>query len=110
MTAIMAKRPTDIDSYISAAQPFAKPILIKLRSLFRKADPRLEEELKWGHPSFVYKGIVGGMASFKQHVSWGLWKGGMLKDSHGAIGSAASSVMGAGKLTDVSQLPPDRVV
>ena len=106
----MAKRPANVDEYIANAQPFAQSILTKLRALFHRACPPIEERLKWGMPSFEYKGIVGGMAAFKQHVSWGLWKAALIDDPTGAMKSDASSAMGGGKLTSVADLPPDRVM
>jgi hypothetical protein len=32
--------------------------------------------MKWNFPHFEYKGIVGSMAAFKQHVGYGFWNGG----------------------------------
>ena len=78
-----------VDAYIARAQPFARPILQKLRRLFHKACPQIEEKLKWGVPSFEYKGMIGGFAAFKQHVSWGMWKSALLNDPTGAPGGDA---------------------
>jgi uncharacterized protein YdeI (YjbR/CyaY-like superfamily) len=97
-----------VDAYIAKAAPFAQPILIKLRALFHRACPDIEEKLKWGMPSFEYKGLVGGMAAFKKHATWGFWKSRLLKDPRGVLADDGS--MGAGKPTDVSQLPPDRYI
>ena len=98
-----------IDGYIERAQPFARPIMQKLRALFHKACPQIEEKLKWGVPSFEYKGMVGGFAAFKQHVSWGMWKSALLNDPAGVL-KGKSSTMGTGKMTSVADLPPDRVI
>jgi uncharacterized protein YdeI (YjbR/CyaY-like superfamily) len=106
----MGKRSADVDAYIRRAQPFARAILRKLRTLFHRAGPHLDEQLKWGAPTFVHKGIVGGMAAFKQHVGWGLWKAKLLKDAAGAIQDKSGSIMGGGKLTSAKELPPDRVM
>jgi uncharacterized protein YdeI (YjbR/CyaY-like superfamily) len=54
--------------------------------------------MKWGAPHFDHNGIVGGMAAFKQHVSWGFWKASLLGDQ------AALRE----KVTDVSDLPPEK--
>lgn len=106
----MPKHNPQVDAYIQKAQPFARPILEKLRGLFHKACPQAEEKLKWGVPSFEHHGIVGGFAAFKQHVSWGLWKAALLDDPTGAMKSDAASAMGGGKLTSVKDLPPDKVM
>jgi uncharacterized protein YdeI (YjbR/CyaY-like superfamily) len=106
----MGKKSPEFDAYISDAPPFARPILTRLRALFHRACPQIEEKLKWGHPSFEYKGIVGGVAAFKEHAVWGLWKSALLKDPHGAMTAAGDSAMSRDRLTDVSQLPPDHVI
>jgi uncharacterized protein YdeI (YjbR/CyaY-like superfamily) len=103
----MANKSPQIDAYIAKAQPFARPIVTRLRALFHRACPQLEEKIKWGHPSFEYKGPLGGVAAFKQHAVWGLWKSKLVNDPHGAL---AGDGPRAGKFTDVSQLPPDAVL
>jgi len=102
----MPNTSLQVDAYIAKAPLFAQPILIKLRGLFHRACPDIEEKLKWGVPSFEYKGMVGGMAAFKKHMTWGFWKTKLLKDPKGILEGHAGS-MGGGKLTDVSQLPAD---
>ena len=81
-----------------------RPILVKLRRIFRQASPKLEEAIKWGVPCFVYKGPVGGFAAYQQHVSWGLWKSRLVNDPDGLLGRRGI-VMG-GKFTTVSEIPP----
>jgi hypothetical protein len=54
-----------VDAYIRKAAPFARPILEKVRALFHKACPEIEETIKWGFPHFEYRGVVGSMAAFK---------------------------------------------
>ncbi len=64
----MKNASPDVDAYIEKAAKFAQPILKKLRRLFHKACPNIEETLKWSTPCFEHKGIVAGMAAFKKHV------------------------------------------
>jgi hypothetical protein len=105
----MGQRIPEVDRYIDAAAPFAQPILRRLRDLFHEASPLIQEKIKWGCPSFEHKGIVGGMAAFKKHVAWGLWKAALL-DGQGAMRSSASSHMSGGSPTDVSELPSDKTL
>ena len=43
----------------------------------------LQEELKWGSPSYLYKGkLLFGIASFKAHYGVWFFQGGLLKDDH----------------------------
>jgi len=107
----MGKRIPQVDAYIARAQPFAQPILRKLRTLFHRACPATaEERIKWGVPCIEYKGLVGGFAGFKQHVGLVLWKAKLLKDPKGVVLSSPDSVMGTGKFTSVRELPPDKVI
>lgn len=100
----------EVDAYIARSAPFAQPILKKLRMLFHHGCPGLEEKIKWGCPSFEYKGMLCGMAAFKKHVAWGFWKAKLLKDPKGILKSTASSPMGGGSPTSVDELPPDAVL
>lgn len=93
----------DVDDYIANAPDCTRPILVKLRRIFQQASPKLDEAIKWGVPCYVYKGPVVGFAAYKQHVSWGLWKGRLLNDPDGLIGRGI--VMG-GKIRKVSEVPP----
>jgi uncharacterized protein YdeI (YjbR/CyaY-like superfamily) len=98
-----------VDAYIERAPEYARPILKKIRKLFHQACPALTETLKWGVPSFSYKGIVGNMAAFKQHVSIGFWKTRLLSDPHGLFTGTGTS-MSAVKYQMVADLPPDKVL
>lgn len=108
--------PTDkrIDAYIVKAQPFAQPILKKLRALVHKACPDVTETIKWGMPSFEYKGPMFGMAAFKQHCAGGFWKAKLLNDPENYLGerkNKGGEAMGnLGCLKSVNDLPPDKVI
>lgn len=106
----MGKRLSEIDGYVAKSAPFARPILNRIRKLFHQADPRIEEAVKWGTPHFVYKGIVGGMAAFKQHASFGFWKGKLLDDPAGLLEGVGEGSMCMVKLEKVSDLPDDEVL
>lgn len=99
-----------VDAYLAEAPEFARPILEKIRALFHKGCPRLEETIKWGLPHFDYRGVLGSMAAFKKHVSMGFWKGNLLSDPKGVLQGIGNTSMGAFKVADVSELPPDKVL
>ncbi len=86
----MARKDPRIDAYIAKAAPFAQPILKHLRKLVHAGCPEVEETMKWSMPHFDYKGPLCGMASFKQHCSFGFWKSSLV------LGSAASEKDGMG--------------
>lgn len=99
-----------VDAYIAKAPPYAQPILKKLRQLFHRACPSIQETIKWGAPHFEQQGIVGGMAAFKHYVRFGFWKGALLADAQGLFKGGTSISMQAQKLTRVADLPADAVL
>jgi uncharacterized protein YdeI (YjbR/CyaY-like superfamily) len=70
----MGKRSAEVDRYIAKAAPFAQPILEKIREAYHSAHSEIEETIKWSMPHFDYKGPLGNMAAFKEHVRFGFWK------------------------------------
>jgi uncharacterized protein YdeI (YjbR/CyaY-like superfamily) len=104
----MKNTSPEVDRYIAAAAPFARPILERIRSAFHKAHPDVTETMKWSFPHFEYKGLLGSMAAFKQHVSWGFWKGRLMADPLGVIPPAGETSMGGLKIGDVKELPSEK--
>ena len=95
------KRDPRIDAYIGKAQPFARPILEKVRERVHAVIPDIEEAIRWGHPAYLKDGnILLGTAAFKGHASVHFWRGQELgfdvKD--GAMGQL-------GKLKEATDLP-----
>lgn len=110
----MGKRDKRIEDYIRKSAEFAQPVLSHLRELVHRACPEVEETIKWGMPSFDYKGPYFSMAAFKAHCSAGFWKASLLKDPGGylqANAMAGGSAMGhLGRLTRTKDLPPDKAL
>jgi uncharacterized protein YdeI (YjbR/CyaY-like superfamily) len=100
----MSRKDPRVDAYIANAGNFAKPILQHLRKLVHANCPEVEETLKWNSPFFMYKGILCNMAAFKEHCSFGFWKGELvLKKKATAHGQF-------GRITALSDLPKDTVL
>lgn len=103
-----------IDDYIKKAEPFAQPIMKHLRSLIHKANPEVQETIKWGMPSFDYKGPFVSFAAFKQHLGFGFWKAAIMNDPNGYLQERAmqgGEAMGHfGRITALENLPPDEVI
>ena len=93
-----------VDAYIARAQPFARPILERVRERVHAAVPEAQETLKWSAPSFVLDGkILLMMAAFKNHAALNFWRGQELRGE-----SASSEAMGQfGRLVSPEDLPPD---
>ncbi len=102
----MKNESPEVDRYIENAPPFAQPILKRIRKAFHKADPRIEETMKWSAPHFEYQGILANLAAFKQHVRWGFWNAKRMSDPHGLFKESGMAM----KVTDVKELPPDSVL
>ena len=98
-------RNPKIDDYISKSGDFAQPILVRLRDLIHQAHPDIEESIKWGMPSFDYKGIVCHIAAFKTYCSFGFMKYKLIKGLGGGGGMNSF-----GKLKSVDDLPDDEVI
>lgn len=106
----MGTRTAAVDAYIKKAPEFARPILERIRDGFHAGCPELEEKIKWGHASFEYKGMLGGMAAFKQHVTFGFWKSRLMDDFDKLFQRGAkSSAMGA-RVESLAGLPPKKVL
>lgn len=103
----MGHRDPRIDAYIDRSAEFARPILTHLREVVHAACPDVEETLKWKSPSFEYKGLLCGMASFKQHCAFGFWKHALVT---GETGKAAEAMGSFGRITSLRDLPPRRVL
>jgi uncharacterized protein YdeI (YjbR/CyaY-like superfamily) len=97
-------RDPRIDDYIAKVAPFARPILEHVRERVHAAVPEAEETIKWSAPGFTLNGkILLMMAAFKQHAALNFWRGQEIGD-----GSPKAGAMGQfGRLTTVSDLPPD---
>jgi len=104
----MPKKDRRVDAYISKSAEFARPIMVQLREVIHEACPDVEETLKWGMPSFMHHGILCGFAAFKEHATFGFWKGSLILDKNG---SRADEAMGQfGRLTSVKDLPPRKTL
>ena len=102
----MGKRDPRVDAYIAKSADFAKPILTHIREVVHAAVPEVEETLKWSMPAFMHHGILGGMAAFKEHAAFNIWKGSLIVGSDGdriAMGQF-------GRIAKVSDLPSKRIL
>ena len=103
----MGERDPRIEAYIAKAEPFARPILERLRALVHEACPDADETIKWGMPFFVSGGAsLCHMAAFKRHAAFGFWR-------HVEVmgGERPAEGMGSfGKLASLDDLPPKRTL
>ena len=61
--------------------------------------------MKWSAPHFDYKGVMCGMAAFKEHCAFGFWKASLL----GVPGAKSGEAMGQfGCIKSIKDLPPEK--
>ena len=102
----MGKRDPRVDEYIAKSADFAKPILEHIRDVVHAAVPGVEETLKWRMPAFMHHGILCGMAAFKEHAAFNIWKGSLVVGTDGdriAMGQF-------GRIAKISDLPSKRIL
>ena len=104
----MPNKDPRVDAYIEKSADFAKPVLIHLRKLIHKASPKVSETVKWGMPAYEYKGLVCGLAAFKQHCTFGFWKQKLL--DYDGFSSEKTAMGSFGRITSKKDLPPDDVI
>ena len=97
-------RDARVDAYIAKAQPFARPILEKVRDRVHAAVPGIEETVKWSMPAYTLAGkILLITAAFKAHTALNFWRGQELRG-----GEANADAMGQfGKIKSIDELPED---
>jgi len=103
----MVNHDPRIDAYIRKSAAFARPILTELRARVHASCPAAVETLKWSHPSFEYKGILCGMAAFKQHAVFGFWKHKLVV---GADRRAQTAMGSFGCIKSMADLPPRKTL
>ena len=103
----MPTRNPRVDAYIAKSADFAKPILNHIRKLMHAACPEVVETIKWNFPHFEHKGVLCSMASFKQHCSFGFWKGDLIFGKRDRQEEAMGQF---GRLTAVTDLPNDKIL
>ena len=97
----MTRTDPRVDAYIAKSRDFARPIRAELRARIHAAVPEIEEDIKWGFPSFMYKGkIFFGMSAFKAHAGAGFWHP-MMRPTD----KSPEGIGEFGKITAVGQLP-----
>ncbi|MBZ5525514.1 MAG: YdeI/OmpD-associated family protein [Acidobacteriia bacterium] len=104
----MGTRDKRIDAYIAKSADFAQPILRNLREIVHEGCPDVEETMRWSLPSFMYKGILCGMAAFKQHCALGFWKGKLIIDPK--MNKSVDAMGQFGRITSMQDLPSKRVL
>jgi len=107
----MAKKDPRVDACIAKSAAFAQPILKHIRKLVHAGCPEVEETIKWQFPTFMYKGILCGVAAFKNHCTLGFWKHELIFGKEKLAANGEDRGMGQfGRITSLSDLPKDEVL
>ena len=101
----MGKKDPRVDAYIDKSAAFARPILKHLRKVVHKGCAEAEETIKWGMPFFDYKGVLCGMAAFKEHCAFWFWNRQLILGKNSEPGMAQF-----GRLTSFDDLPNEKTL
>jgi uncharacterized protein YdeI (YjbR/CyaY-like superfamily) len=97
-----------LDAYIAKSADFARPILEHFRAVVHAGCPDVSETIKWGHPSFQYRGPLCGMASFKEHCRIAFSKGALIDAN---VGWEVEGPFGMWpRVTSIKELPSKAVL
>jgi uncharacterized protein YdeI (YjbR/CyaY-like superfamily) len=102
----MGTKDPRVDAFIARAEPFARPILTYLRKAVHAGCPDVVESIKWGMPSFGRKGILCGMAAFKEHVAFGFWNGAQVTGKP----KDPKAMWQYGRITSLKDLPSQKAL
>jgi uncharacterized protein YdhG (YjbR/CyaY superfamily) len=61
---------TNIDEYIDGFPESTQAILTRLRLAIKKAAPDAEEAIKYGMPTFIFRGNLVHFAAYKNHIGF----------------------------------------
>jgi uncharacterized protein YdeI (YjbR/CyaY-like superfamily) len=104
----MATKDPRVDAYIAKSADFAKPILKHLRKIVHAGCPQVTETIKWSMPHFDYKGVMCGMAAFKQHCVFGFWKAELVLKRDPALEKEAMGSFGC--IKSLADLPSEKTL
>jgi uncharacterized protein YdeI (YjbR/CyaY-like superfamily) len=104
----MATKDPRIDAYIAKSAVFAKPILKHLRKVVHAGCPGVVETMKWSRPHFDHKGVMCGMAAFKEHCAFGFWNADLILERDE---QAEKSALGSfGCIKSLKDLPNEKTL
>jgi hypothetical protein len=82
----MSNRSPKVDEWFEAYDNPQKALVMRVRDIILNVDARIEEDIKWQAPTFIYKGNI---ASFfpraKKNVSLMFHKGATIDDPMGLL-------------------------
>jgi hypothetical protein len=82
-------KPTKIDEFVSKLKHPMKAEIEEIIKIFRSASKELEEDVKWGGPSFEYKEPMATMnPRITDYIVFIFHKGELIKDRSGLLESA----------------------
>jgi hypothetical protein len=106
----MPTKSPDVDAYIAAAEPFAQPILKKLRKLMHRGCPDVVEVIKWRIPHFEHHGLLASVSAYQRHVTFAFWRGTSLPNARGAFSVVGNTTMTAMKFASLDEIPEDELL
>ncbi len=102
----MTNAEKEIDAYLKKLPDFSYKICAKLRRIIHATSGEIEEDWKWGSPTFTYKGkLLCFFWAFSKHVSLTFFEGSLLKDTEKIFNYGENNLRSRSiKFTDISEL------
>jgi hypothetical protein len=76
----------EVQAYFDKLDNPLKPLWLEIRDIILGADPKMEEEIKWGAPTFTFR---GNLATFnpraKKFVNLTFHTGALIRDPEGVL-------------------------
>lgn len=92
-------------SYIDALPDWSKSICQQLRQIILSVSSQIQEDWKWGHPSYYCNGMLCGIWAFKDHVTLVFFQGALIDDTYAVLCSYNDNLHNRHmKFSDASQI------
>ncbi len=96
-------REPKVDAYVKKQGGWKAEVLEQLRTLVLESAPEAREAYKWAQPVHEVNGPFCTMKAFKNHISFGFWRGVELKDPHSLLGGSGDKMRHV-RLTQVEDI------
>lgn len=76
---------SEVTAYIQKLPLWQQGVMNRLRDVIHKADPQVEEKMKWGAPAFVHDGLYAWMFAATEWIHFSFPHGALLVAPEGAF-------------------------
>lgn len=82
----MVNKTKKVEDFITRKKSALSAELLRVREIILETSDKIEEDIKWSSPTFIYKGnIASFIMNSKKHVSLMFHYGASIPDKHGLL-------------------------